>query len=103
MFRATAVATSTVKSHIVSVLQDFVIQSQAADQESFDSQRIKEHNQQIVMETAQTMINIQHQFCVASYDSFSTLMCCFVCQAPVGFPHDSECAMINQQQTRNQT
>lgn len=62
--------------------------------ESNDVQRIRDHNQQIIMETAQTMINIQHQFCVASYDSFSPLMCCFMCQAPVGFPHDSECGML---------
>lgn len=88
-------ATSTVKSHIVSVLQDFVVTSLATfDQES---EKIREHNQNIVMETAQTMINIQHQFCVASYDSFSSLMCCFVCQTPVGFPHDSECALLQQQ------
>lgn len=88
VFRATAVATSTVKTHVVSVLQDFVTQSFTnCDQET----EIRDHNQQIIMETTQTMINIQHQFCVASYDSFSTLMCCFMCQAPVGFPHDSEC------------
>lgn len=91
-------ATSTVKSHIVSVLQDFVTQSlpiaQPDQVESIDVQRIRDHNQQIIMETAQTMINIQHQFCVASYDSFSPLMCCFMCSAPVGFPHDSECGML---------
>lgn len=86
--RATAVATSTVKSHIVSVLQDFVTQSLTSFETDAD---IRDHNQQIIMETTQTMINIQHQFCVASYDSFSTLMCCFMCHAPVGFPHDQEC------------
>lgn len=70
------------------MLQDFVTQSfTTCDQET----EIRDHNQQIIMETTQTMINIQHQFCVASYDSFSTLMCCFMCQAPVGFPHDNEC------------
>lgn len=53
------------------------------------------------METAQTMVNVQHQFCVASYDSFSPLMCCFVCQAPVGFPHDPECAMIHPRNNNN--
>lgn len=87
--RATAVATSTVKSHIVSVLQDFVTQS--VNSHEADAE-LRDHNQQIVMETTQTMINIQHQFCVASYDSFSTLMCCFMCQTPVGFPHDADCA-----------
>lgn len=126
--RATAVATSTVKSHIVSVLQDFISpppppqvptsavtggeatvsgiqsnvplsllqQQQQQQQESQDNQRTRDHNQQIILENAQTMINIQHQFCAASYDAFSSLMCCFVCQAPVGFAHDQECAMIHQ-------
>lgn len=78
------------KSHIVSVLQDFVTQSFTTFEPDADIHR--DHNHQIIMETTQTMINIQHQFCVASYDSFSTLMCCFICQAPVGFPHDIECA-----------
>lgn len=90
MVRATAVATSTVKSHVVSVLQDFVVQPYNIYESDGDIQR--EHNHQIIMETTQTMVNIQHQFCVASYESFSTLMCCFICQAPVGFPHDNECA-----------
>lgn len=92
--RATAVATSTVKSHIVGVLQDFIIQSSAGNYEESELQRIREHNQQIILETAQTMVNIQHQFCVASYNSFSALMCCFICQAPVGLSHDADCAMV---------
>lgn len=94
VYRATAVATSTVKSHIVSVLQDFVTQSLTAFEP--DSE-LRDHNQNIIMETTQTMINIQHQFCVASYDSFSTLMCCFMCQAPVGFPHDTDCGFHKRQ------
>lgn len=126
--RATAVATSTVKSHIVSVLQDFIstpfppptsatltnLSGEATvsgiqvgghlppqpllqqQQETQDHQRTRDHNQQIILENAQTMINIQHQFCAASYDAFSSLMCCFVCQAPVGFAHDPECSMIHQ-------
>lgn len=94
--RATAVATSTVKSHIVGVLQDFVVQSSAGNYDEAELQRVREHNQQIILETAQTMVNIQHQFCVASYDSFSALMCCFICQAPVGFSHDADCAMVQQ-------
>lgn len=89
--RATAVASSTVKSHVVSVLQDFVIHSYNPYESDGDNQH-RDHNHQIIMETTQTMVNIQHQFCVASYESFSTLMCCFICQAPVGFPHDTECA-----------
>lgn len=68
----------------------------AVDQEADIQRAQRDHNQQIIMETAQTMVNVQHQFCVASYDSFSPLMCCFVCQAPVGFAHDPECAMIQQ-------
>lgn len=83
----------------MSVLQDFVIHSLAAFDQDIELQRIRDHNQQIIMETTQTMINIQHQFCVASYDSFSTLMCCFMCQAPVGFPHDSDCGFQKRQTT----
>lgn len=94
--RATAVATSTVKSHIISVLQDFITASNNTSDQEIDWNRTRDHNQQIISESAQTMINLQHQFCVASYDSFSSLMCCFVCQAPVGFPHDPDCAMIHQ-------
>lgn len=81
----------------MSVLQDFVVTSLSTLEQESDVQRVREHNQNIVIEAAQTMINIQHQFCVASYDSFSSLMCCFVCQTPVGFPHDSECAMLSSQ------
>lgn len=93
------IATGTVKSHVVSVLQDFVTQSLPEQQEP-----IRDHNQQIIMETAQTMINLQHQFCVASYDSFSPLMCCFMCHAPVGFPHDGDCALAQSTAApRNQT
>lgn len=96
--RATAVATSTVKSHIVSVLQDFITSaaSNVNNDQEIDLQRVRDHNQQIILENAQTMINIQHQFCAASYDAFSSLTCCFVCQAPVGFTHDADCAMIHQ-------
>ncbi|XP_055385867.1 uncharacterized protein LOC129614935 isoform X2 [Condylostylus longicornis] len=100
--RATAVATSTVKSHIVTVLQDFITTSMAPTtaqvtvEQEIEQQRVRDHNQQIVLENAQTMINIQHQFCAASYDSFSSLTCCFVCQVPLGFSHDPECTMIQQ-------
>lgn len=48
------------------------------------------------------MINIQHQFCMASCDAFSSLMCCFICQAPIGFPHDSDCAMVQNHNSMNQ-
>ncbi|KAL5284720.1 hypothetical protein ACFFRR_006803 [Megaselia abdita] len=94
--RASAVGTSTVKTHIVSVLQDFIYSSVLDQQENDQHQRTRDHNQQIILENAQTMINIQHQFCAASYDAFSSLLCCLICQAPVGFPHEPECAMINQ-------
>lgn len=43
------------------------------------------------------MINLQHQFCGASYEMFSPLMCCFMCQTPVGFNHESDCAVLQQQ------
>ncbi|XP_019563085.1 uncharacterized protein LOC109431320 [Aedes albopictus] len=92
--RASVVATSTVKSHIVSVLQDFKTQpSSSVDQES-ELLHIREYNQLILQDNAQTMINLQHQFCVASCDSFAQLMCCYQCQTQVGFPHDPECPMV---------
>lgn len=95
--RATAVATSTVKSHIVGMLQEFVTQSLSTFDQEAELQRVRDFNQQIITDTTQTMIKIQHQFCGASYESFSALMCCFVCQAPVGYPHDADCAMVQQQ------
>lgn len=91
-------ATSTVKSHIIALLQEFVVLS-TVDPSSIceiEQKRIKDHNELIIMENAQAMINIQHQFCAASYDAFSSLTCCFVCRSPVGFPHESECVMIKQ-------
>ncbi|EAT45226.1 AAEL003460-PA, partial [Aedes aegypti] len=92
--RASVVATSTVKSHIVSVLQDFKTQpSSSVDQDS-ELLHIREYNQLILQDNAQTMINLQHQFCVASCDSFAQLMCCYQCQTQVGFPHDPECPMV---------
>ncbi|XP_036340950.1 uncharacterized protein LOC118750340 [Rhagoletis pomonella] len=96
--RATAVATSTVKAHITAILQDFVVIPSADPTSKCDleQKRIRDHNELIIMENAQAMINIQHQFCAASYDAFSSLTCCFVCQSPVGFPHEPDCMMIKQ-------
>ncbi|XP_011193214.1 uncharacterized protein LOC105218998 isoform X3 [Zeugodacus cucurbitae] len=96
--RATAVATSTVKAHIMGLLQEFVVLSTVDPSPicEIEQKRIRDHNELIIMENAQAMINIQHQFCAASYDAFSSLTCCFVCQSPVGFPHESECIMIKQ-------
>ena len=90
---ASRIATSTVKAHIMSVLQDFIFTELDSEQQQ---QRTREHNHQIILENVQTMINIQHQFCAASYDAFSSLICCLICHAPVGFPHEQDCAMITQ-------
>jgi len=82
---------------MITVLQDFITQPLSSVEQESEIQRIKDHNQLIVTENAQTMINLQHQFCVASYESFAPLMCCLVCQAPVGYPHDPDCSLISQQ------
>lgn len=72
--RASAVATSTVKSHVVAVLQEYVTQPlNTMDQEN-EVPRVREHNQGILTEVGQTMVSLQHQFCVASYDSFAHLL-----------------------------
>lgn len=94
LVRASVFATSTVKSHIVSVLQDFKTQPLSSLEQEGELQHVREHNQLILQDNAQTMINLQHQFCVASCDSFAQLMCCYQCQTQVGFPHDPECPMI---------
>lgn len=77
--RASAVATSTVKSHVVAVLQEFVTQPvnttrEEQQQMEMEAHRVREHNQGIISEVLQTMINLQHQFCIASYDSFAHLL-----------------------------
>ncbi|XP_017128161.1 uncharacterized protein LOC108146627 [Drosophila elegans] len=106
--RATTVATGTVKTHMLALLQDFVTIS-SMDQSSnaeLEQKRFREHNELIVLENAQAVINIQHQFCAASYDAFSSLTCCFVCQSPVGFPHEQDCSVMkqrNQHDQRSQT
>ncbi|XP_050080460.1 uncharacterized protein LOC126568085 [Anopheles maculipalpis] len=92
--RASVMATSTVKSHIVSVLQDFKTQPLATVEQEGELLHIKEYNQLILQDNAQTMINLQHQFCVASCDAFAQLMCCYQCQTQVGFPHDPDCPMV---------
>ncbi|XP_058119000.1 uncharacterized protein LOC131289434 isoform X2 [Anopheles ziemanni] len=92
--RASVMATSTVKSHIVSVLQDFKTQPLATVEQESELLHIKEYNQLILQDNAQTMINLQHQFCVASCDAFAQLMCCYQCQTQVGFPHDPDCPMM---------
>ena len=89
--KASVVATNTVKSHIVSVLQDFITQPMNSYDQECEIQRAKDHNQFILLDNAQTMINLQHQFCVASIESFSALMCCYQCQTQVGFPHEPDC------------
>ncbi|KAH8286143.1 hypothetical protein KR054_003229 [Drosophila jambulina] len=99
--RATTVATGTVKTHMLALLQDFVTISTVdpSANTEMEQKRFKEHNELIVLENAQAVINIQHQFCAASYDAFSSLTCCFVCQSPVGFPHEQDCSVMKQ---RNQ-
>ncbi|XP_017072471.1 uncharacterized protein LOC108108801 [Drosophila eugracilis] len=102
--RATTVATGTVKTHMLALLQDFVTIS-SMDQSSnteLDQKRFREHNELIVLENAQAVINIQHQFCAASYDAFSSLTCCFVCQSPVGFPHEQDCSVMKQRHQYDQ-
>lgn len=95
--RACSNGTSIINTHIISVLQDFICISH--DPQENEHQRSRNHNQQIILENAQTMINTQHQFCAASYDAFSSLLCCLICQAPVGFPHEPDCAMLQQKVT----
>ncbi|EDW76818.1 uncharacterized protein Dwil_GK18336 [Drosophila willistoni] len=104
--RATTMATSTVKTHMLAVLQDFVTLS-SVDQapninNEMEQKRIREHNELIVLENAQSVINIQHQFCAASYDAFSSLTCCCVCQSPVGFPHEQDCSVLKQKSQNDQ-
>lgn len=91
-------ATGTVKTHMLALLQDFVTISTVdpSSNTEMDQKRFKEHNELIVLENAQAVINIQHQFCAASYDAFSSLTCCFVCQSPVGFPHEQDCSVMKQ-------
>ncbi|KAH8373415.1 hypothetical protein KR009_006392 [Drosophila setifemur] len=107
--RATTVATGTVRTHMLALLQDFVTISSvdsATNTADLDQKRLREHNELIVLENAQAVINIQHQFCAASYDAFSSLTCCFVCQSPVGFPHEQDCSVMkqrNQYDQRSQT
>lgn len=103
-YRATNVATSGARSHVINVLQDFVMLPDAVpgQLESINIQQIRICNQKIFMETAQTMINIQHQFCVASSASFLPLKYCFMCLEPVGFPHRRDCAMLSTASQRNQ-
>lgn len=72
--RASAVATSTVKTHVVAVLQEYVTQPLSTMDPENEVPRVREHNQAILTEVGQTMINLQHQFCVASYDSFAHLL-----------------------------
>lgn len=108
--RATTVATGTVKTHMLAILQDFATGSwdfglnavEQASNAELEQKRLREHNEIIILENAQAVINIQHQFCAASYDAFSSLTCCFVCQAPVGFPHEQDCSVMKQRSQYDQ-
>ncbi|XP_017138450.1 uncharacterized protein LOC108153158 [Drosophila miranda] len=104
--RATTVATGTVKTHMLAILQDFVtipsVDQSASMNTELEQKRLREHNELIVLENAQSVINIQHQFCAASYDAFSSLTCCFVCQSPVGFPHEQDCSVLKQRSQYDQ-
>jgi hypothetical protein len=53
-------------------------------------------HQSIFQENAQTMINLQHQFCVASCDLFAPLMVCSHCNAVLRAPHENDCSLIQQ-------
>lgn len=80
----------------MSLLQDFITQSYTtAFEQDNEAQRIREHNQQIVQENIETMINLQHQFCIASYESFAQLMNCYQCQSHGGYQHDVDGSIIH--------
>lgn len=79
--KATSIATATVKSHIVSKLQDFITQPIATFEHETDLQRVREHNQYVVHDSFQTLTNLQHQFSVASCEFF--VQCIFQSGYPV--------------------
>ncbi|XP_063708361.1 uncharacterized protein LOC134836989 [Culicoides brevitarsis] len=79
--KATSIATSTVKSHIVSKLQDFITQPVATFENENELQRAREHNQYVVHDSFQTLTNLQHQFSVASCEFF--VQCIFQSGYPV--------------------
>lgn len=79
--KATSIATATVKSHIVSKLQDFITQPVATFEQESDMLRVREHNQYVVHDSFQTLVNLQHQFSVASSEFFA--QCIFQSGYPV--------------------
>lgn len=79
--KATSIATATVKSHIVSKLQDFITQPVVTFEHETDLQRAREHNQYVVHDSFQTLVNLQHQFSVASCEFF--VQCIFQSGYPV--------------------
>lgn len=85
--KGTNIATATVKSHMVGILQDFVTQDH-------DAQKTKDHNHQMVIqESFQTLVNLQYQFSVASCEYFAQSCFHFVEQGP----------QLSAQEIRSQT
>lgn len=78
-------ATGTAKTHIVSILQDFVTQDH--------DQKAKDHNQMVIQESFQTLVNLQYQFSIASCEFFAQPCYFFVEQA----------SQLSAQEMRSQT
>lgn len=72
--KSTTRATGMAKSHIVSILQDFVTQEH-------DLQKAKDHSQMVIQESFQTLVNLQYQFSIASCEFFAQ-MCYFFVEQP---------------------
>lgn len=69
--KGTNIATATVKSHMVSILQDFITQPLSTLEQENDTQKAKDQNQLVIHESFQTLVNLQHQFSIASCEFFA--------------------------------
>nr|CAD7203932.1 unnamed protein product [Timema douglasi] len=107
LVKATAVATSAVKSQVLATLQEI---NTSGDTDA-DTHKSHEQNQQVVCGSLMTFIssvlflqqvvcgslmtfiNLQHQFCIACCEFLGTMALSSCCQQTVDGRHDSDCSV----------
>ena len=93
--KATVIATSTVKSHVSQLTQQYNLKEATTEQ---DYAKRVEINQKIILDNVATLISLQYQFSIASCETFSVMASCPTCLTTAGGIHDPDCPMAVLQQ-----
>ncbi|PNF17085.1 hypothetical protein B7P43_G16096, partial [Cryptotermes secundus] len=89
LVKATTNASTIVKAQVIPSLQEV----NAACDIDADSQKMHEHNQEVICGSLMTFINLHYQFCIACCDFLGAMANCNCCQLneAASTRHNSEC------------